>query len=374
MRIGILTYHRAINMGSIVQAYCLQKKLRNDYPEAVVEIVDYRPGLRDWRESTKHLTKRWPFFNARRWAEVRSIRKFGEEVLNFSPSHATTRNMRYLYAWLDALNYDALFVGSDTVWEYRPNSYSPPEPNIFHLPWQLRAKKFSFAASADPVPPDGIQNPGHRDAIAKAINEFDVVGVRDDATIGMLQKIGIDTGRVHKVLDPTLHVDFDELASEYRIHRNGNNPLAGVALPPSVAAKTAEVLRAAGYDVWNWGTATPPWCDGHLNPNMTASEVLGAYRNLATFVTDRFHGSIFSLRVGGIAPIFIETEEKWPAENSKGRELYQCLGLGERVLRNDMPAWPVQLAELVQSPAKAPEARIGYNSDYDRAVRAVLMP
>lgn len=54
MKIGILTYHRMVNDGSVMQAYCLFQLLRRFIPEAFIEIIDYRPksvDRREWRKS-----------------------------------------------------------------------------------------------------------------------------------------------------------------------------------------------------------------------------------------------------------------------------------------------------------------------------------
>lgn len=42
MKIGILTFHQSVNNGAVMQAYSLSKRLKKEYPEAEVEIIDYR--------------------------------------------------------------------------------------------------------------------------------------------------------------------------------------------------------------------------------------------------------------------------------------------------------------------------------------------
>ena len=45
MKIGILTYHRVVNSGSVMQAYCVQKILENLGENCQIEIIDYIPSL-----------------------------------------------------------------------------------------------------------------------------------------------------------------------------------------------------------------------------------------------------------------------------------------------------------------------------------------
>ena len=41
MRIGILTFHKAINYGAYLQAFSLSSKLREQFLSDEVEIIDY---------------------------------------------------------------------------------------------------------------------------------------------------------------------------------------------------------------------------------------------------------------------------------------------------------------------------------------------
>ena len=41
MKIGILTYHRAINYGAVLQSFSLVERLKKDFPNESIEIIDY---------------------------------------------------------------------------------------------------------------------------------------------------------------------------------------------------------------------------------------------------------------------------------------------------------------------------------------------
>ena len=41
MRIGILTFHRSVNNGAVMQCYSLCKKLKQKFPDVNIEVVDY---------------------------------------------------------------------------------------------------------------------------------------------------------------------------------------------------------------------------------------------------------------------------------------------------------------------------------------------
>ena len=40
MRIGILTFHRSVNNGAVIQCYSLSKRLQKEFPDADVEVID----------------------------------------------------------------------------------------------------------------------------------------------------------------------------------------------------------------------------------------------------------------------------------------------------------------------------------------------
>ena len=66
----------------------------------------------------------------------------------------------------------------------------------------------------------------------------------------------------------------------------------------------------------------------------TLVQRLGVYRFLSLLVTDRFHGSLFTLNLSDNAPVvFLESEERYPNVASKGRDLFRKLGIENMVMR-----------------------------------------
>ena len=42
MKIGILTFHQSVNNGAVMQAYSLSKRLKSEYPNDEIEIINNR--------------------------------------------------------------------------------------------------------------------------------------------------------------------------------------------------------------------------------------------------------------------------------------------------------------------------------------------
>lgn len=66
MRIGILTFHRAINYGAALQSYALQQYLNDNYGDAY--IIDYNP---------QYMQQRYAVFNLQRTLTKSLIKFFG---------------------------------------------------------------------------------------------------------------------------------------------------------------------------------------------------------------------------------------------------------------------------------------------------------
>jgi len=76
---------------------------------------------------------------------------------------------------------------------------------------------------------------------------------------------------------------------------------------------------------------------------------LGVYKNIDLLVTSRFHSSIFTLKLNKCRTPIIVIEEinKWPAANSKCRDLFRRLGIEKFVIRPGVdPVSDVQIQSL----------------------------
>jgi len=332
LKVGILTYHRVANDGSILQAYCSQKILSSHFPEARVEIIDYSPARLWWTEHRKILSKRQPFIRPWVLTRMKSMRQFVRNYLVLSSHSCSTDNLQKAVAFVENQKYDIVFVGSDTVWEARYSKYVPPAPNIYYLPGLNRIKKVSYAASADPVRPEFISNEKLLKTIGAHIKAFDYITVRDQATFKYLLQLGLTPEDIHFMADPTLQCEFKELIQPPKI--NKKRPLAGVGLGGRGKNEIVFQLKQRGYDVVDLGDFT---LNGKLIPGAVQSVHirLGIFSVLDFLITDRFHGSIFAIKLAGAPVVFVESSEKWPEANSKGRDLFQKLSIESMVWRYD---------------------------------------
>jgi hypothetical protein len=334
-RVGLLTYHRSVNDGSIIQAYCLCSLLQCQLPGTQVEIVDYMPAALHRRHQRLALYNyRPPFFNPRYVWSYSNQTAFLRRHCRLSKERLVSDNLDAAHRFIAAQGYDAVVVGSDNSWEVEghlapPNAYFRPTPGV---------PTFAFAPSADPAP--DVDSPWRGGAKARelrcGLEAFRVITVRDEGTREFIHALGIAPGRVGHLPDPTLLWDFSEHLARPAQLGSGRKPLAALA---SVNLEIARPMRRhildAGFELFSLMGARQ--LKGGIAPPRfsTIQQRLGMYPFFDATITDRFHMSIFALKHGRGPVVFLEDATRWPRANSKGRDLFTRLGLEEMVWRLD---------------------------------------
>ncbi len=220
MRIGILTFHQSINNGAVMQAYSLSKRLKRDFPNEEVEIINYQ---------MEKVNKSYSY-SLKSYLKSSSVRGFVSKILRLlkTPSllkrlqkrSETFRNCLYklplsqeciidngtkaLYEYINE-RYDIIVVGSDAVWNYVtrgfPNAYFPDE--------NVKCKKLSYAASCYGM--DFLKSKDNERAqIERILNSFSFIGVRDEATENFVSWSRSNIYPVH-TCDPTAFLDLTDL-------------------------------------------------------------------------------------------------------------------------------------------------------------------
>ena len=204
-KIGILTLQNQLNYGGVLQAFALQRVLRDKGYDA--EVVDYwlaprnarlngyffdpsRSWLRRMTRAAGFLLKRGAYYVRSDIARHRRTIRFIKE--NIALSAVAYRSAKELEG---ITGYAALVVGSDQVWHYGFHG----KPNPFLL-GQVDAsiRRVAYAASFGfTALPDAFLRE-YQDGIGR----FAAIGVREKEGVALVKQW---TGReAHWVLDPTL--------------------------------------------------------------------------------------------------------------------------------------------------------------------------
>ena len=281
MRVGILTFHDAINPGAFLQAYATQTLLRSLGHEGI--IINYTlpaqrfPQLRIllrqpsaathvpvwvWRRNVFAVTKRRYLIRTRR---LKSDRE------------------------LQSIHFDAVVVGADVVWDY-----STPEFNggsVYFGKGLNTEKLVAFAPSSgnvdlrSPVPP----------FVKEGLPRFHAIGVRDAKTQQLVEQIC--HYRPPLLPDPIFTLNTARLP-EQRHYKPDYLLVYAPADTVSVESRT-QLLQFAERRKLKLVSlmARHSWCDQNdclLNP----FEWVARIRCAPYFFTTTFHGTAFALALG----------------------------------------------------------------------------
>ena len=154
-----------------------------------------------------------------------------------------------------------------------------------------------FSASAGALTCEMLDE-NFRQALSDSINSFDLIGVRDDNTYNLVKQLGFEKD-VTITPDPTfaMEIDYSYVENFFRQKKlEIKDSTIAVYLSESVPLrqKIIKYYQQKGLPVAVLGYG-PRGHDCSL-PMMTPLEWAGIHKYFSLEITDRFHGSIFSLK------------------------------------------------------------------------------
>ena len=180
MKVGIITFHRAVNCGAVLQAYALQRYISDMGYDC--EVVDYRCNaiesaynLIHTPVSLKSIISDLLYYNNCR----RKKKKFND-FLNNEIGISSSSYYRSDVERMDK-EYGCFFVGSDQVW----NRKLINQDDTFFLDFCLPYKKNSYAASLGRKK----MNDEQKKYYAKMLSDFHGISVREKSSVDMLSEI-----------------------------------------------------------------------------------------------------------------------------------------------------------------------------------------
>jgi hypothetical protein len=333
VKIGILTYFWVDNPGQFLQAYSTQQALAEAMPSARVEIVNVRhrpPGPLRWRR----LLRPRRFLTLRR---RQNAYRQAQGQLQISEASLMTHDYDQANAFVDALGYDLLCVGSDVVLSMPKSSHMRNgRPPVYWLAPSVRAERVMLAASAGQTRWDLLTD-AQRDMLRASAERFAFFGVRDEMTSDLLADMGFaGDDRLRLVPDPTFTYRVPASAVQEARERLGrlrlrpDRPIVGLHLPDNALTRAILAgLRAARPELQFLCTSSRalPGCLGlcDLSPWQWA----GMFGHLGAMLTVSFHDSVFCLKQGTpVVAIDVSAERIDVQTNrSKTRHLMAQFGL-----------------------------------------------
>lgn len=211
-KIGILTFHKSINYGSVLQAFALSKLLKRKGYE--VEIIDYEPASYNsqYRIFEKTTSVHNIAANIRRlsifdilWKQKTCFENFRKKYLPLSKKKFTAQNSASDFEGL----YDVVICGSDQIWNVRAKDCDP----IFFLPGAQKYKKIAYAASINTAT---YNEECCNDTLRKDILDFKYISIREHSGAEKLAAFLNSDKEIKVQPDPSLLQNkntFEEIAS-----------------------------------------------------------------------------------------------------------------------------------------------------------------
>lgn len=227
-KIGILTFHRSNNTGAFIQCYSLLCKLKKDFPEHVIEVIDYCTDrtilnyswkIKDYVAATNKKSQEGICEKNRRMIKnilrlmlrpyILKDRKKENELFETDRRYLMLSGERMVSEKIDDFvkfvenKYDVIVVGSDCVWQY----VNYPFPNAYLLKGEIAKIKMSYAACAYKMDLDKMSS-NDIGYMKDALASFDYLGVRDVETEKILTELSLP---FEHNCDPAFLLDLEEV-------------------------------------------------------------------------------------------------------------------------------------------------------------------
>lgn len=343
MKIGILTFHYSSNQGSIMQAFCSYNLLREAFPEAQVELINLVPVTREVNEIL-FLKKRFPVINVNKFLRYVRLRKFTRKNMALSKRSYADRLEKQV-KFINEQNYNVVITGSDTIWFYS-KWLRYRIPTVYFLPSEITAKKIAFAASVDPLNNSEVYLQ-KKEELKGIFHQYDSITVRDTTTDGLLNNLGCSGHQL--IADPSLLYNFEEKLNLQRSNDQPIRPIRKIGLGIADKKLTREIIeilnKMGSFEIVDFFAPMPIGYDHFVDE-------LNLYHTFDVFIGDRFHRTIFSLKLSNALTLYIENPSYNKLSNSKGRDLLSRMGLHQYVLvcaRGELGALETVLRERVAS-------------------------
>lgn len=331
-KVGILTYHRAINYGAVLQSYSLVTYLKKRIPDASFEIIDYA-SLTDYRSYIKrvasYLIKHFDVNSAKGELKKRFVFQAFSNSLPISNSQFISDDITQLNDYINR-NYDIVISGSDAIFNWNGQHF--PTPFFLH---DITKVKMTYAASAHRLfYKDAEKNKLYY--ILEALESLDYFGARDKETENLAKYCGYN-GPISHNCDPALLLDIDSIHKTVDVSSilkkcgvNDDRPIIIVMTPDSMVADAVKAKYNKEFNIISL------FINNHVFSrtiySLTPFEWATLFSKATITITEYFHATILSLLNGTPVLALDSLEESLGYEGKIKDLLYTRLSLPDLYL------------------------------------------
>lgn len=325
MKIGVITFHNALNAGAVLQAYALQTFLSQLGHQ--VEFINYNPirrySFRDYiAKSPLVMFNKWRnIFYGKRYTKLNNFNK----VLSLSPQ----TYLSYEDLIGRPMDYDLYIAGSDQIW----NFYTSLSP-IYLLDFvPANKKKIAYAASMGQCRIDKSLYTAFKDKLMR----FDAISLREKNGVDFVNALLQGEKQAIQALDPTLLSDASIYDPIIEKTETGNKPYICTYILAELDQENANIVfyikAKLGRDILN--VRNPDSCiylHKAKNKIVTPYQWLYAVKNSEFVICSSFHAVVFSLIFHKPFVALVPPNCKNKGGNMRINTLLEDVGLLNRII------------------------------------------
>lgn len=332
-KIGIVTFHAAENFGSALQAYALERVLKDKgySPEIINCILD--EDMKQYRLFRTSIYKERPrafigdiLYLKRNIQRKISFKRFRSNYLKISTEiyHAGRDDLSCLNE-----KYDVFICGSDQIWNLNCTKGLVSD---FFLKFVNDDKiKISYAPSMPTRVPERYYG-----ELKKALKRFDAISVRENQTVEYLKnEVGVENDII-KTVDPTLLLDARVYIDTFKLVKENKKYIFVYILPD--AEKVQDIIDYANKTAKKTGLKIryvfmrkiKEFANQEYLLGIGPREFLQQIYNATYLITNSFHATVFSLQFEVPFCVFQRSGSK-----SRMIELLTALDMRKNIYFND---------------------------------------
>lgn len=331
-KIGVITLHRTVNYGSVLQAYATQYVLEELGYE--VEIIDYYPERLHMKGMLKRIKNKneklkksvllrtaariiiFPSYIKRFWIFKRFVKK---HLKLSEKTYLTEQELEK-----EVPSADLYCTGSDQVWNV---GWNEKIDEAFFLKFTPNSKKrIAYSASFG----KSTLEEWEKEKTKELLDRYSHIAMREKSGVEILKELGIKDGI--QVLDPTLlltKADWEKLISKkyeneryiFMYNINHSSELTKYAI--ELAKKKDLKLKTVGYNYHECVRTKGAKC------NIKVEEFLSLIANAEYVLTDSFHCIAYSINFN--KNVLVEYPHKF---STRLASIVELTGLGNRVIND----------------------------------------
>jgi hypothetical protein len=306
-KIGVITFHRAINYGAVLQAYALYESLNKLGFKAVM--IDYKnPHIERLYDPNPFYSNNMKRFlsailtYSRRAKKNKIFEEFRTNniILDKSLDLYSTESIKQLDS------YDSFITGSDQVWNYIPSKFD----KAYFLDFVSDSrKKNSYAASFgfERIPDEYL------DDYKGLLADFNHISVREEQGVEIIKNLLNREAEI--VIDPTMLLSKDDWVKISQDYKGKKNYilLYHIASSQSLFDFAINLSKQTNCEIIYISDAIRKRINATYASAISPQMFLGLFKNAKYIVTNSFHGTAFSINFNKL--FFVEMLPP-PAENN----------------------------------------------------------